>query len=78
MATYNKNNPDLFTEIMKNLDEFKNNDKIKEILDTIKIIKNQSQPKNLKRIITSSTFWEDTTQGVTKCNIYVCNVKYMI
>ena len=41
---------------MKNLEEIKNKDKIKEILDTTKIIKSQRQPKNLKRILTSSTF----------------------
>ena len=41
---------------MKNLEELKNNEKIKEILDTTKFIKSQKQPKNLKRILTSSTF----------------------
>ena len=34
IATYNKNNPELFTEIIKNLEKLKNNDKIKEILHT--------------------------------------------
>ena len=68
IATYNKNTPELFIEIIKNLEEFKNNDKIKEILDTTKIIKSEGQPKNLKTILTSSTFGENTTQGVTKCN----------
>ena len=53
---------------MKNLEEHKNKDKLKEILDTTKIIKSQIQPKNLKRILTSSTFREITTHGVTKCN----------
>ena len=38
---------------MKNLEELKNNDKIKEILDTTKIIKSQRQPQNLKRLLTS-------------------------
>ena len=45
---------------MKNL-ELENKDKIKEILDTTKIIKSQRQPKNLKRILTVSTFGENTT-----------------
>ena len=67
LTTYNKNNPELFIEIIKNL-ELKSNDKIKEILDTIKIIKRQRQPKNLKRRLTSSSSRENTTQGVTKCN----------
>ena len=56
VATYNKNNPELFSEIMKNLEESENKDKIKEILDTTKMIKSQRQPKNQKRILTSSTF----------------------
>ena len=40
VATYNKNNSELFTEIMKNL-KLKNNDKIKQKLGTTKIIKSQ-------------------------------------
>ena len=44
---YNKNNPELFTEIIKNLDELKNNDKITEIFDKTKIIKTQRQPQYL-------------------------------
>ena len=51
---------------MKNLEEIENKDKIKEILGTTKIIKSQRQPKNLKRILTSSTFGKNTTKGVTK------------
>ena len=65
ITTY-KNNPELFTVIIKNQEELKNNDKIKEILGTTKNIKSQRQPKNFKRILTSSTFRENTTQGVTK------------
>ena len=65
----------LFTEmILKNLEELKDNVKIKEILDTAKIIKSQRQPKNLKRILTSFTFGENTTQGVTKCNNKRCKI----
>ena len=41
---------------MKYLEDVENKDKIKEILGTIKIIKSQRQPKNLKSILTSSTF----------------------
>ena len=62
VETYNKNNRELFIDIMKNQEELKNKDKIKEILDTTKIIKSQRQPQNLKRILTSSTFRENATQ----------------
>ena len=58
---------------MKNV-ELKINDKIKEILDTTKIIKSQRRLKNLKRILTSSTFGENATQGISKCN----NKRYKI
>ena len=47
---------------MKNL-ELKYKEKIKEILDTTKIIKNQRQPKNPKRILTSFTSGENIIQG---------------
>ena len=47
VATYNKNNPEQFTEIMKKLEEIKNKDKTKEILSTIKIMKSQRQHKIL-------------------------------
>ena len=47
VANYNKNNPELFTEIiLKNLKMTKTKDKIKEILDTAKVIKSQRPPKN--------------------------------
>ena len=74
IATYNKNKPELFTEIIKNLEELKNNEKIKYIRDTRKIIESQRQYKNLKRILTSSTFGENTTQGVPKCNNKQCKI----
>ena len=44
---HNKNKPELFPEIIKSLGKLKNNDKIKKILDTTKVIKSQKQPKNL-------------------------------
>ena len=59
---------------MKNLEELENNDKIKEIQDTTKIIKSQRQPKNLKRILTSSTFGENTIPKDTKCNNKRCKI----
>ena len=70
VATYNKNDPELFTERIKNPEELKTN----EILDTTKIIRSRGQSKNLKRILTSSTYGENTTQGVTKCNNKRCKI----
>ena len=59
---------------MKNLEEIENKDKIKEMLDATKIIKSQRPPENLKRILTSSTFGENTTQGVTKYKNKRCKI----
>ena len=63
VTTNNKNNPELFPEIFKNLEEIENKDKIKEILDTTKIIKSQRQPKSMKRILTFSTFEKNNTRN---------------
>ena len=52
---------------LKNIEEHKNIYKIKEILNTTKVIKSHEQHNNLKRILTSSTVRENTTQVVTKC-----------
>ena len=76
VTTYNKNNPELFTEINKKNLELKNNDKIKEILDTKEIIKSQRQPQNLKRILTSSTFGK--TQHKELPNAIINDAKYVI
>ena len=62
---------------MKNLEEHTNKDRSKEILDTTKIIKSQRQLQNLKRILTSSTFEEITTQRVIKCNNKRCKICYI-
>ena len=39
VSTYDKNNSELFTEIIKNLEQLKNNDRIKNILDPPKLLK---------------------------------------
>ena len=58
---------------MKNQEEIENKDKIKEILNTTKIVNSQRQPNNLKRILTS-TFGENTSQGVTKYKNKRCKI----
>jgi len=71
VSTYNKNNPEIFTNILHQLE---NNEKIKNILDTTKIIKSKRQSRNLKQILTSSKFGIRTTQGVSKCGNRRCGV----
>ena len=48
--------------------------KSKKYLTQKKSLKARDNPKNLKRILTSSTFGENTTQGVTKCNNKWCKI----
>ena len=62
--------------MMKNLEEIENKDKIKEILGITKIIKSQRQPKNLKRILTSSTFGK--TEHKELPNAKINDAKYVI
>ena len=60
---------------MKNL-EYKNKDKIKEILTTAKISKSQRQTKNLTRILTSSTF--EKTHHKVLLSAVINDAKYVI
>ena len=45
VSKYNKNNPELFTEMKKNLEQLKNNERIKNIQHTTKIIKAIDNPE---------------------------------
>ena len=47
VSTYNKNNPELFIEITKNLEELENNDR-KKMPDETKIIKSYRQARKFK------------------------------
>ena len=64
--TYNKNNPEIFKEIIKNL-ELKNKDKIKEILDNPKILKEYS-----------SLLHSEKTQHNELPNAIINDAKYVI
>ena len=62
---------------MKNLEELENKDKIKEILDTTKIMKSQRQPQNLKeysRLLHS----KKKTQHEEWPSAIIKDVKYVI
>ena len=76
IATDNKNNPELFTEIIKNLEELLNNDKIKEILDTTKSLKARDNPKIIKEH--SPLLHLEKTQHKELPNAIINEVKYVI
>ena len=76
VSTYNMNNRELFTKIIKNLEQLKNNDKIKNVRDTTTTIKSKIQQKHLKHTLISSTFGEYTKEEVSKyenerCGTYI-------
>ena len=73
VATYNKNDPELFTEIMKNLEELKNNDKIKEIQKSLKA---RDNPKILKEY--SPLLHSEKTQYKESTNAIINYAKYDI
>ena len=60
VLTYYKNNPELFIEITKNLEQLKNNDRIKNILDTTKIFKKTKK--------------KHTMYGISECKNKRCEV----
>lgn len=74
VSTHNINNPELFTEITKNLTILNQNNKLKNFLKNTKIIKSKRQPNNLKKMLTSSKLNKPNIQGVTKCNKQKCGV----
>ena len=76
VAAYNKNNPELFTEMMKNIEELKNKDKIKEILDTKKSLKARENQKILKEY--SPLLHSEKTQHKELLNAIINYVKYVI
>ena len=61
---------------MKNLEELKSKAKIKEILDTTKIIKSQRQPKILKEY--SPLLHSEKTQHKELPNAIINDAKYVI
>ena len=73
---YTHTHTNIYIYIYVFLEEIENKDKIKEILDTTKIIKSQRQPKNLKKILTSSTFGK--TQPKELPNAEINDEKYVI
>ena len=60
ISTNNKNIPEIFIEISKNLNQLLNKYSIKNILDTTKIINCKRQQKSLKYTLSSSKFGEHT------------------
>ena len=78
---YNKSNSELFTEISKNQDQLKNNDRIKSIRTTTKIIKRNKDNKTTippppKKSINLIKIWG--TQCIESRNEKMKDVEYII
>ena len=74
VSTHNIANPELFQEIMRNMDQLHNNERLKKLLENTKIIKSKRQPKNLKQILTKAYTGKPHKNSVTKCNKANCGV----
>ena len=74
VSTFNKNNPEIFPEIKKNLQHLENNATFKKILDNTELINSKRQPKNLKRMLTAAKFNKNHNTGVKKCGDKRCKV----
>ena len=66
--------PRTFMEISKNLEQLKNNDKIKNMFDLTKIINSKWQPKKLKHTLTLSNFGPYPTHGVSRRKKWSCGL----
>ena len=75
VSTFNKNNPEIFPEIRKNLQHLENNETFKRIFENTELINSKRQPKNFKKILTSAKFREnDNIIGVKKCGSKKCEI----
>ena len=74
VSTFNKRNPELFTHLKQYTHILKRNEKMKNILDSTKLIKSKRQNKNLKKLLTSSRVEETLSLGSFKCNKNRCNL----
>ena len=76
VSTFNPNNPEIFTEIRKNLPILFRSETMKRALGDKQIIKSKRQPQNLKRILTNAKFSlnDNCENSVTKCGRSNCGL----
>ena len=77
VSTFNRRNPELFTEAYNHLNNLRMDDKLNDILNNTKVIKSKRQPNNLKQILTHAKFSQtnnDENYEVKKCNDRRCKV----
>ena len=76
VAIYNKNNPELLTGVIENL-EHENADKIKEIQSVTNGFKSQRQPKNILKNTHLTYIW-DMTKHKVLLNARIKYVEFVI
>ena len=75
VTTFNHRNPELFTPAYRNLEQLKQSEKMKNVLQNTQVIKSKRQPKNLKQILTNAKFVNNLEKpNVYKCNGHLCGV----
>ena len=86
ISTDNKNKPELCTEMTKYLEQLKNNDRTKKENQQKSLKAQNTHTKKIKHILTSCTFREYTTRGVSKykykgwgvCKIFIEGKSYSL
>ena len=73
VITHNPNNPQVINKIKRDIQFLNNSEKMKSILENMKLIVSHRQPKNLKKQLTQARFIsEKIPNTVTKCGETRC------
>jgi hypothetical protein len=68
VSTFNPRNPELFSEIIHDINILKRDPHMRNVLENYQIIKSKRQPPNLKRILTKAKYTETTSNPkVSRC-----------
>ena len=69
----------IFPRILKSLDILNESQRMKRIMDKVKVVPTKRQPPNLKALLTKSNYSrQEMTGGVSKCGKNCANCPYMI
>ena len=73
VQTHNPRNPQVYEFLVKAIDFLRSSEKYYNLFKGVKLIKSERQPKNLGRLLQSSSFSKNVQKwGVKKCNQKTC------
>ena len=68
VSTYNPQNPEIYPQLLNDINVLKRDTHMRDVLDKFTFIKSKRQPPNLKRLLTKAKFCEnENTPTVTRC-----------